>query len=98
MRLFITKTAAIIIVIVPLMNTVLGNTSKGRQLVFKETVIEGKIKRPQVVLISADQRPEFKPMAINSFDDTTSLIDKVNRKIFEQNCFENAMKLNFYRK
>ncbi len=34
--------------------------------VFEEQVIEGKIRRPQMVLIQADQRPEFEPIILKS--------------------------------
>ena len=68
---------------------------KGKEMVFEESVIEGKIKRPQVVLISADQRPKFRPMAINNFTDTTQIMEQVAGSVFEQNRFEDPMKLDF---
>ena len=35
-------------------------------IVFQERVIEGKIRRPQLVLISADERPELTPILLFS--------------------------------
>ncbi len=67
----------------------------GKELIFKETIIEGKIKRPQVVLISANSRPVFGPMAINSYEDSTELINTISSEIFEQRQFESAIKLEF---
>lgn len=73
--------------------------SSGKEIVFDETVIEGKVKRPQVVLIAADQRPVFQPMAINNFRDTLSTwADRVDPDIFEQNRFERALPLELERK
>jgi hypothetical protein len=68
---------------------------KGNEMIFDESVIEGKIKRPQVVLITADQRPVFEPMAINSSSDTTNLFDRVNTLVFEQDRLEDAFNLDF---
>jgi len=65
-----------------------------KEIVFEETVIEGKVKRPQVVLIAADQRPVFQPMAINNFRDTVSTwADRVDPEVFEQNRFEAPIQL-----
>ncbi|HMA64888.1 MAG TPA: hypothetical protein VKO63_06815, partial [Chitinispirillaceae bacterium] len=38
-----------------------------KKMVFEEQRIEGKIRRPQLVLIKAEQRPEFKPMVMQSY-------------------------------
>jgi hypothetical protein len=40
--------------------------SNVKQIVFEEQKIEGKIRRPQLVLIKADQRPEFAPMVMQT--------------------------------
>lgn len=39
-----------------------------KKLVFEEKMIEGKIRRPQLVLIKADTRPEFEPMVMKSVE------------------------------
>lgn len=38
------------------------------RIVFDELQIEGKIRRPQLVLIKAEQRPNFSPMVMQSLD------------------------------
>lgn len=35
-----------------------------KKFVFEERQIEGKIRRPQLVLITADQRPQYGPMVM----------------------------------
>lgn len=50
-----------------------------KKLVFEEQRLEGKIRRPQLVLIKADERPSFAPMAIISIgvsDDITAYVDQ----------------------
>lgn len=39
-----------------------------KRIVFDEVQIEGKIRRPQLVLIKAEQRPNFSPMVMKSLD------------------------------
>lgn len=39
-----------------------------KQLVFEERMIEGKIRRPQLVLIKADTRPQFESMVMKSVE------------------------------
>ena len=39
-----------------------------KTIVFDELQIEGKIRRPQLVLIKAEQRPNFTPMVMQSLD------------------------------
>ncbi|MDD5675490.1 MAG: hypothetical protein PHC61_15075 [Chitinivibrionales bacterium] len=49
-----------------------------QKLILEEQKVEGKIRRPQLVLIKADQRPSFPPMANQSFGnnpDITSFVD-----------------------
>jgi hypothetical protein len=50
-----------------------------QKLILEEQKVEGKIRRPQLVLIKADQRPSFTPMASQSFGenaDVTAFVDK----------------------
>jgi len=78
---------------------------KGRaavqRIVFEEQKIEGKIRRPQLVLIKADQRPNFSPMIMQSLGtsenitniiDPTLLEDTKNNKAFK---FKNNKIINF---
>jgi hypothetical protein len=49
-----------------------------RKLVIEEQRIEGKIRRPQLVLIKADQRPRFGAIVVQSAqteDDVTRAVD-----------------------
>jgi hypothetical protein len=45
-----------------------------RQLVFSEQFIKGKVRRPQLVLIKAEQRPAFTPMAMQAIGGQTNFI------------------------
>ena len=38
------------------------------RIIFDERQIEGKIRRPQLILIKAEQRPKFSPMVMQSLD------------------------------
>lgn len=46
-----------------------------QRIVFEEKQIEGKIRRPQLVLIKADQRPDFKPMVMQSLDTSLDVVE-----------------------
>ena len=43
-------------------SAVMGAEQAKKKFVFEERQIEGKIRRPQLVLITADQRPRYGPM------------------------------------
>jgi hypothetical protein len=49
-----------------------------QKVIFEEKQIEGKIRRPQLVLIRADQRPDFKSMVMQSLD-TVLNVDELGR-------------------
>ncbi|HON11812.1 MAG TPA: hypothetical protein PLE24_13175 [Chitinispirillaceae bacterium] len=53
------------ITILLLLSTVFG-AGDVKKLVFEDQLIEGKIRRPQLVLIKADQRPVFNSMVLQS--------------------------------
>lgn len=55
-----------------------------KKMVFDAQKIEGKIRRPQLVLIKADQRPEFTPMAIQSFGKNRSIVEFVDKSVIEK--------------
>jgi len=38
-----------------------------KPLEFEQSVIQGRLMRPQLVLITADQRPEFKPLVMKNY-------------------------------
>lgn len=60
------------------------------QIIFEERRIEGKIRRPQLVLIKAEQRPEFEPMVIQSLGKTGNIVGAVNKKILERSPYDGA--------
>lgn len=68
------------------------NAQKGdlKQLFFEERKIEGKIRRPQLVLIKAEQRPEFEPMVIQSLGRTADIVSSVEKGILEKSPYDNA--------
>lgn len=63
--------------------SVWATTPSKQTIVFEEQRIEGKIRRPQLVLITADQRPEFKPMVIQDMGAGGSIVEYVNERVFE---------------
>ena len=54
-----------------------------KRLVFEEQKIEGKIRRPQLVLIKADQRPEFNPMVMQSLGKAKNIAALVDERLLE---------------
>lgn len=64
-----------------------------KKMIFEERRIEGKIRRPQLVLIKAEQRPEFAPMVIQSLGKTGSITGSVDEDILEWSPYEDAFKI-----
>ena len=72
-----------------------------RKMVFEEQRIEGKIRRPQLVLIKVDQRPEFKPMVLQSLGKSGNITSSVDKSILEDSPYKepfhfDGMKINNY--
>lgn len=65
-----------------------------KQLFFEERKIEGKIRRPQLVLIKAEQRPEFDPMVIQSLGRTADIVGSVEKKILDQSPYDDAFRFH----
>ncbi|MBN1128100.1 MAG: hypothetical protein JXA71_03895 [Chitinispirillaceae bacterium] len=63
-----------------------------KQLIFEEQKIEGKIRRPQLVLIKADQRPEFNPMIMQSLGKAKNIATLVDQELLEENQYRGAFK------
>lgn len=63
--------------------TVAGDKSSIRRIIFGEQKIEGKIRRPQLVLIRADQRPEFPPMILQTLGKTRNIAALVDDSLIE---------------
>ena len=60
------------------------------KLIFDERRIEGKIRRPQLVLIKAEQRPEFDPMVLQSLGKTGNIAGAVEKSILEKSPYNRA--------
>ncbi len=60
-----------------------AESKKIRELIFEEQQIEGKIKRPQVIMIAADTRPKFKPMMMNIATSEGDITASINPEVFE---------------
>jgi hypothetical protein len=60
-----------------------GQKSSIQKIIFEEQKIEGKIRRPQLVLIKADQRPNFPPMIMQSFGKTENIAEFVDQSVID---------------
>ncbi|MBD3322618.1 MAG: hypothetical protein GF350_16070 [Chitinivibrionales bacterium] len=65
-----------------------------KQLIFEEQRIEGKIRRPQLVLIKADQRPGFGPMVIQSVGKNANVADFIDESVIEHSPYDGAFKFS----
>jgi hypothetical protein len=54
-----------------------------KRLILEEQKIEGKIRRPQLVLIKADQRPEFEPMVMQSLGKKADIVKNVDPAVID---------------
>ena len=63
-----------------------------KQLIFGEQKIEGKIRRPQLVLIKADQRPDFSPMVMQSMGKTKNIAALVDQSLVEDASYKDAFR------
>jgi hypothetical protein len=61
-----------------------------KKIVFEEQRIEGKIRRPQLVLIKADQRPDFTPMVLQSMGTGQNIIQAVSNDLIDDSPFKGA--------
>jgi hypothetical protein len=70
------------------------STEKGKaavqRIIFEEQKIEGKIRRPQLVLIKADQRPNFPPMLMQSVGKNENVASFVDPAVIECTTYQNA--------
>jgi hypothetical protein len=55
-----------------------------KQIIFEEQKIEGKIRRPQMVLIKADQRPSFSSMVLASLGRNDNITEFVDQSVIEK--------------
>lgn len=61
----------------------LAEDSGIKTLVFETQHIEGKIRRPQFVLIKAELRPNFTPMVMQSLAGGASIVEFVSESVIE---------------
>jgi len=84
----------IIILLIPVV-TLYAQDDKGIQrIVFEEFQIEGKIRRPQLVLIKAEQRPKFSPMVMQSLDSDVNVVEYAKDPALEKSPYSGAFMFN----
>jgi hypothetical protein len=71
-----------------------GEDNSVKQIIFEEKKIEGKIRRPQLVLIKADQRPEFSPMVLQSLGSGTNILQSVKSDLITESPYKGAFQFN----
>ena len=64
------------------------------KMIFEEQRIEGKIRRPQLVLIKAEQRPVFEPMVMESFGRSADVVKNVDPAVVEKNPYKGSFLFN----
>jgi hypothetical protein len=67
-------------------------TQTVKKMVFDERRIEGKIRRPQLVLIKAEQRPDFEPMVLQSLGKTGNIAGAVDKSMLERSPYDAAFR------
>jgi hypothetical protein len=65
-----------------------------QQIIFEEQKIEGKIRRPQMVLIKADQRPVFSSMVLASVGRNDNIADFVDQSIIDKTPNQDAFQFD----
>ncbi|MBD3391541.1 MAG: hypothetical protein GF418_05815 [Chitinivibrionales bacterium] len=71
-----------------------GRAAEPRRIIFDEKQIEGKIRRPQLVLIKAEQRPTFTPMVMQSLAGNTSVVEFVSNAVIESSPYDGAFRFS----
>jgi hypothetical protein len=61
---------------------------RGKTLVLEASKIEGKIKKPQVALISIEKRPAFKPIALSNLDTQKDITKNIDKSVFENRVYQ----------
>lgn len=68
-----------------------------KQLVFEESMIEGKIRRPQLVLIKAETRPQFEPMVMKSVDKGMNVEEYTSGESVEGSEYKGPFQMSNYK-
>lgn len=66
------------------------------QIVFEERAIEGKIRKPQLVLIKAEQRPTFGQIVMKSVDREMNLDEYSEGNTVEKTPYEEPFQIRNY--
>jgi len=64
------------------------------RIIFDEVQIEGKIRRPQLVLIKAEQRPNFAPMVMQSLDSEVNVSVYSSGEVVEKSPYNGAFEFD----
>lgn len=64
------------------------------RIIFDEVQIEGKIRRPQLVLIKAEQRPNFTPMVMQSLDSEVNVSVYSSGEVVEKSPYSEAFEFD----
>jgi hypothetical protein len=67
-----------------------ASADKVQTLILEEQRIEGKIRRPQMVLIKADQRPDFEPIVVHSVGVDADIAKAVTPSVLEKSPYKGA--------
>ncbi len=65
-----------------------------KRIVFDEQRIEGKLRRPQLVLIQAEQRPDFPPMVMQSLAGNANIVEFVDSAVIEKSPYDGAFQFD----
>jgi hypothetical protein len=90
-RLLLTISSALI---VSGISNAAQDTTGIKQMIFEEQKIEGKIRRPQLVLIKADQRPDFQPVVLQSLGKSSNIAGQVRDEVLEKSPYKGAFQLD----
>jgi len=65
-----------------------------KRIIFEEQKIEGKLRRPQLVLIKAEQRPAFPPMVMQSLEGNDQIVEYVAREAIESSPYTKPFEIS----
>ena len=65
-----------------------------QRIVFDEQRIEGKLRRPQLVLIQAERRPDFPPMVMQSLAGNANIVEFVDSAAIESSPYDGAFQFD----
>jgi len=69
-----------------------GRRGDVTKIIFAEKKIEGKIRRPQLVLIKAEQRPDFDPMVLQGLGKMGDITKAVDMSLLERSPYNGAFR------